>query len=198
MSEPIYLARHGQTDWNAEFRLQGQSETDLNATGRQQAAVNGRQLAALLGADAARFAYVASPMKRTRETMEIIRSALGLVPGDYSVDPRLKELSYGDWETYTFAELEKVTPGLSTKRDGDKWGFLPPGEGAESYAMLAARVKPWAQDARGPSVVVTHGGVIRVLFNLLNGLSPQDAAAMDIPQDRIARIADGRIAWLDL
>ncbi len=45
----IYVVRHGQTDWNAEQRLQGQADTDLNATGRRQASANGVKLAALIG-----------------------------------------------------------------------------------------------------------------------------------------------------
>lgn len=195
MSEPIYIVRHGQTDWNVEFRLQGQSDTDLNANGRAQAAANGKLLATLIP-DPKRFAYVASPMKRTRETMEIIRGALGLPSGGYAVDPRIVEMNFGDWETYTFAELEKTTPGSSKARDSDKWGFLPPGTGAESYAMMAERVRPWLAGLKGPIVVVTHGGVIRSIFNILNGMSGADAASMDVPQDRVAAIENGRIDWI--
>lgn len=195
MSEPIYIVRHGQTDWNVEFRLQGQSETDLNEVGRGQAAANGRLLARLIP-DPSRFTFVASPMKRTRQTMEIIRGALGLPPADYGTDPRLVEVHFGDWETFTFAELEKTAPGSSTARNRDKWGFLPPGTGAESYAMMTERVRPWLRDMEGPAVVVTHGGVIRAMFNMLNGLPGPEAAVMDVPQDRVAKIESGRIAWI--
>src|SRR5690606_32233692 len=75
----IYLVRHGQTDWNAEYRLQGQADTDLNETGRAQAGRNGRRLAGLV-ADPAGFDFVSSPMRRTRETMERLRAAMGLDP----------------------------------------------------------------------------------------------------------------------
>lgn len=195
MSEPIYIVRHGQTDWNVELRLQGQSETDLNEVGRGQAAANGRLLARLID-DPSRFTFLASPMKRTRQTMEIIRGALGLPSTGYATDPRLVEVHFGDWEAYTFAELEKKTPGSSTARDHDKWGFLPPGGGAESYAMMAERVRPWLNGLKGPIVVVTHGGVIRAMFNILNVMPGAEAAAMEVPQDRVATIKDGRIGWI--
>ncbi|TIS74864.1 MAG: histidine phosphatase family protein, partial [Mesorhizobium sp.] len=56
----VYIARHGQTQWNAEGRLQGQADTDINELGREQATQNGRRLADLIG-NAADFDFVASP-----------------------------------------------------------------------------------------------------------------------------------------
>lgn len=195
MSDPIYLVRHGQTDWNAEQRLQGQSETDLNATGRQQAAANGRLLSKLVG-DATRFEFVASPMRRTRQTMEIIRGELGLAPEGYETEPRIVELSFGDWEGSTFPELDLKIPGSSSARDLDKWNYVPPGQGAESYAMLAERVRPWLFSLAGPTIAVSHGGIVRAAFHLLNGLDGGEASSMDIPQDRVALISNGRIDWI--
>ncbi len=195
MSQPIYIVRHGQTDWNAELRLQGQSETDLNRRGREQAAANGRLLATLMG-DPARFAFLASPLRRTRQTMEIIRMALSLPADGYQTDPRLMELNYGDWEASTFAELEAEEPGASATRDVDKWRFRPPGVAAESYEMLAARVEPLLESARAPLLIVTHGGVLRVAFHIFNGMGDNEAASMEVPQDRVALLEDGRIGWI--
>ena len=76
----IYMIRHGQTDWNAEGRLQGQQNIDLNALGREQASRNGEDLLALIGDRVGDFAFVASPLARTRETMELLRAAMGLDP----------------------------------------------------------------------------------------------------------------------
>ena len=101
----VYIVRHGQTAWNAEFRLQGQADTDLNALGREQATGNGRRLADLVG-DPGEFDFVASPMRRTRETMERIRAAMKLDPLAYRTDIRLIEVNFGDWQSFTFAELE--------------------------------------------------------------------------------------------
>ena len=78
----LFICRHGQTDWNAEGRLQGQVEVPLNDTGRAQARRNGRHLLELLGDRARDYAYLASPLGRASETMRIIRTELGLDPDD--------------------------------------------------------------------------------------------------------------------
>jgi len=122
----VYIVRHGQTAWNAEARLQGQADTDLNALGREQATGNGRRLAELVG-DPGDFDFVASPMRRTRETMERIRAAMKLDPLAYRTDIRLIEVNFGDWQSFTFAELETRSPEASRSRALDKWNFQPPG-----------------------------------------------------------------------
>lgn len=114
----IFFVRHGQTDWNAEGRLQGQADTPLNETGREQAAGNGRKLLQLVK-DPAAIDFVASPLSRTRETMEILRAAMGLDPKAYRTEPRLVELHFGDWQGHTYDELELVDPGCSARRDAD-------------------------------------------------------------------------------
>lgn len=196
MSGPtVYFVRHGETDWNAEARLQGQADTDLNDTGRAQGSANGRLLAGLI-ADPAAFDFVASPMRRTRETMERLRAAMGLAPSGYRTDPRLVEVNFGDWQGHTFAELEAVDPGCFARRQADKWAFVPPGEGAESYAQLAGRVRPWLEGVTGDTVCVTHGGVMRAVFSLAGALEPNEAVMLPIPQDRILRLEGGALDWL--
>jgi probable phosphoglycerate mutase len=191
----IYLLRHGQTPWNAEGRLQGQAETDINALGRRQAAENGLRLAALID-DPSAFDFVASPMRRTRQTMELARAAMGLDPLAYRTDPRLIEVSFGDWQGHTFLELDAARPGTTAPRSRDKWNFVPPGVGAESYQMMAERVRPWFEAIERPTVCVTHGGVIRALFRIVEDLPQKRAATMEVHQDRILRCADGRLEWL--
>jgi len=191
----VYVVRHGQTDWNAEYRLQGQADRDLNATGRHQAGENGRRLAGLI-ADPAAFDFVASPMLRTRRTMELIRLAMGLDPFVYRTDPRLVEINFGDWQGFTFAELETRYPGASRERQADKWDFVPPGDGAESYEVLLDRVRPFFESLRRDTVCITHGGVIRALFRLTGGLPKDEAAMIDTPQDRILWLNGGRLEWI--
>ncbi|HEV7254835.1 MAG TPA: histidine phosphatase family protein [Mesorhizobium sp.] len=190
-----FFVRHGETAWNKEGRLQGQADTLITEEGRLQADRNGRKLKELLG-DPQDFDFVASPMKRTRETMERIRGVLGVDPKAYRTDPRLVELSFGDWQGRTYTELEREEPGAYARRTADKWGFVPPGEGAESYAMLALRVAPYVREIERPTVCVTHGGVIRSIFVLLGALAPDDASLADTPQDQILRLRDGRLEWL--
>ncbi|MBU0585032.1 MAG: histidine phosphatase family protein [Alphaproteobacteria bacterium] len=191
----VYLARHGQTDWNAEYRLQGQADTDLNAFGRAQADLCGRRLAQLID-DPKAFDFVASPMRRTRETMERIRAAMSLPPDGYRTEPSLVEINFGEWQGFTFPELEEREPGSTALRQRDKWGFVPPGEGAESYAMLLERVRPWFEALSRPTVCVTHGGVIRTLFRMVGKFSENDAAALEIVQDRILKLENSSIEWL--
>ena len=191
----VYLVRHGQTKWNAEHRLQGQADTDLNALGREQASGNGRHLAELI--DKPRdFDFVSSPMRRTRETMELLRAAMQLDPLAYRTEPRLVEISFGDWQGFTFAELETTHPGSTRGRGFDKWDFQPPGEGAESYQMLLERIKPWLDALERQTVCVTHGGVIRCLFRLVEGVSKQEAASLEVPQDRVLRLQGRSLEWL--
>ncbi len=191
----VYFVRHGETDWNAEARLQGQADTDLNDKGRAQASANGRSLAGLIP-DPAMFDFVASPMRRTRETMERLRVSMGLDPSGYRTDPCLVEVNFGDWQGHTFAELEAVDPGCFARRQTDKWAFVPPGEGAESYAGLAARVRPWLEGIERDTVCVTHGGVLRAVFMLSGALEPNEAVMLPIPQDRILRLAGSRLEWI--
>jgi probable phosphoglycerate mutase len=191
----VYLVRHGQTDWNVERRLQGQADTDINAVGRAQATANGELLGRIVG-DADRFDFVASPLRRTRETMERIRAAMGLAPDGYRTDERLKEIHFGDWQGFTYPELELHAPGSGARRASDKWHFLPPGEGAESYATLTARVADWLSTIERPTICVAHGGIVRAAFRVVGGLSAEECAVMDVPQDRVLRIEDGELEWL--
>ncbi len=191
----LYVVRHGQTEWNAEYRLQGQADTDITDKGRKQADRNGKKLGGLID-DSHLFDFVASPMRRTRETMERILVAMGLAPDGYRTDARLMELHFGDWQGFTFAELEARKPGSTEGRLLDKWRFVPPGKGAESYEMLLGRIRPWLEALDQPTVCVTHGGVIRTLFKMLQGMSDNEAAALDIVQDRVLRVENGRVDWL--
>ncbi|MET3591389.1 putative phosphoglycerate mutase [Mesorhizobium shonense] len=191
----VYIVRHGRTQWNAEGRLQGQADTDMNALGREQATHNGGRLAALVR-NPADFDFVASPMRRTRETMELMRAAMGLDPLAYRTEPRLVELSFGDWQGFTFAELEARHPGSTHGRRAAKWDFQPPGEGAESYEMLLERIKPWFDALDRQTVCVTHGGVMRCLFRFVEGMSNKEAASLEIPQDRLLRLQGRRLEWL--
>ncbi|RWM58337.1 histidine phosphatase family protein [Mesorhizobium sp.] len=191
----VYIARHGQTVWNAESRLQGQADTDLNPLGCEQATRNGHRLAEFVH-NPEDFDFVASPMRRTRQTMERIRAAMRLDPRAYRTDPRLVEMSFGDWQGLTFPELEAQHLGSGRERRLDKWNFLPPGEGAESYQMLLERVKPWFDALDRPTVCVTHGGVVRALFRMVLGMPEKEAANLNVPQDRLLRLEGRTLEWL--
>ena len=192
----LYHIRHGQTDWNAEGRLQGQHDIPLNALGREQAARNGTALRdhfAEKGLDPAGFVWLCSPLGRSRETMEIVRRGIGLDPAAYNIVPDLRELTFGLWEGSTLPELKLREPQAIAARKADKWGFVPP-EG-ESYAMLSQRIAGWLSGIRVPAVVVSHGGVQRVLSGLLLGTATGEIPLLPVPQDRIFRYDAGAADW---
>ena len=192
----IYVVRHGQTDYNAEMRFQGRMDIPLNELGKEQARGNGRALKELIGDKADEFDFVSSPLGRTRQTMELIRSEIGLETSDYRLDDRLVEISFGDWEGFSINELETKFPDHYAEREKDKWNFTPPGDLTENYDLVSQRIAPYLKSIDKPTICVCHGGVIRTMFHIINGGDERAAAAAPIPQDRLVKIENGNIAWL--
>jgi len=188
MQPTLVFVRHGETSWNAEGRLQGQRDIPLNDKGRGQALRNGRALADSL-AELAEFDFVASPLGRARETMEIVREALGLDPAAYRLDDRLKEVAFGEWEGSTLAELKVSDPKRIEARDADLWRFKP--DKGESYQGLSERVGHWFESLERPTLAVAHGGVGRVLRVRLFGVDPNEAVGWTFPQDKAFRWQSG-------
>ncbi|MDB5589652.1 MAG: histidine phosphatase family protein [Enterovirga sp.] len=146
-------------------------------------------------AEPAELDFVASPLSRTVETMEILRGALGLAPGAYRRDPRLVELTFGRWEGQTWREVRRHDAALASLRERDKWNFTPPD--GESYAMLRERLRPVVAELNRPTLLVSHGGVARVLLNLLAGVAEHEAPRVDIWQGRVLLLESGRHRWSD-
>lgn len=192
----IYI-RHGQTDWNAEGRMQGQKDIPLNATGEGQASDNGRRLAAFLkdqGIELSSLDFVSSPLDRTRKTMDLVRAELGLDDAGYRLEPEVRELTFGDWEGHTLEELAEDFPEKVAQRREKKWEFVPPK--GESYEMLAARIRPWLTTISKPTVVVAHGGVFRIVRGLLEGLETRAIPKLDVPQDKVFLWRNGEGSWI--
>jgi broad specificity phosphatase PhoE len=197
LAHRLVFIRHGETDWNAEGRLQGQKDIPLNARGRHQAAQAGKTALKLLGPAALAsgdLTFVASPLGRARETMEIARGAMGLPAHDYTLDPRIIELTFGEWEGLIWPQVKARAPEAANWREGDKWNFTPPG--GESYAMLGRRLEPWLESLQGDVVAVSHGGVARALMAMVGGMPQQRAALADIWQGRVIVFANGRFDWV--
>ncbi len=136
----LLLVRHGETDWNAAGRLQGQTDTLLTDHGRRQA----RKLAEELACDGIDAVY-ASDLARARETAEIVAARLGL---PIVLDPDLRERDWGSWEGLTSAERDAVELV---------------GESAQAHRERVLRaLRRIALDHPGQRVlVVTHGGSLR-------------------------------------
>lgn len=189
----IYFIRHGETDWNAQSRYQGQADIPLNDKGRAQAQRNGERLRQLLP-EIAEVDFIASPLGRARETMEIVRTALGLEPKAFRLEDRIKEAHYGDWQGTLLADLPKIDANGLEARTRDPFHWRPPG--GESYEDLTARAVPWLRDVSRDAVVVSHGGVSRVLRGHILGLDVMKVPLLDVPQDRVLILRRSGIDWL--
>jgi probable phosphoglycerate mutase len=150
----LFLARHGQSVWNAEGRWQGQADPPLSELGASQAADAITVLSRPGSSFPAVDAVWASPLRRAHRTASIIAAGLGL---DVATDLRLQEVDAGEWSGRTRPEIEAEWPGYLAEQK------RPPG--FESHESLAARALAAIADiaAAAPGrvvLVVTHGGVI--------------------------------------
>ena len=187
----VYYVRHGLTDWNIAGRLQGNRDIPLNQTGRAEAARCGQILGCLFARgtrSANDFDYVSSPLSRARETMEILRSTLGIASAGYGIEPRLTEISFGEWEGLTYAEVTMRDPDIVARREADKWQFLPPG--GENYRQVVQRVGAWYTTLERDTVVCAHGGTGRALVALLGIAPPEQAVHQEIDQG-VVYVLDG-------
>jgi len=162
----VVLWRHGRTEWNAAGRFQGQTDIDLDATGRRQA-VHAARLLAALGPDL----IVSSDLRRAVDTAEVLAR---LTDRTVETDPRLRETYAGEWQGLTGAEIAERYPGdYGAWRAGDP--ELQVG-GGESRADVAARMADAITDAAarlpesGLAVLTTHGGAARLGVAKLVGL----------------------------
>lgn len=188
----IYFVRHGQTDWNAEGRYQGTRDVPLNAIGRAQADGNGPLLRTLMvgaGQDPAAFDWYASPLGRTRETMQRVRRAFDADLPPVTHDPRLVEISFGVLEGALHEELPEhliIAPG---RRDESFWDFRP--EDGENYEDVAARLHAFGAELERSSVIVAHGGILRILRYLIEGAAKADVVNWFPPQDAVMHFRNG-------
>jgi broad specificity phosphatase PhoE len=189
----IYFLRHGQTDYNAAGRIQGVVDIPLNAHGRAQALRNGGVLNEVIS-DKPRLDFIASPLLRARQTMEIVRGAMGLPPLVYRTDPRLKEIDFGDWGGMTMSEIAGRDPVHHARRQADAWNVAPPN--GECFREKCARVMEWLGEVSRDTVIVAHGGTSRCLRGHFLKLPPQEIVRLDVPQDRVLMIEGDKLTWL--
>jgi len=189
----IYFVRHGETDWNAEGRYQGSQDIPLNVRGQGQAEQNGELLKRLLarsGRTATDFTWYVSPLSRTRETMNRIRARLDEPLPEITIDPRLVEVSFGIYEGHLHTELSTGAMAMAGERDASFWYFRPPG--GESYEDVRQRVLDFGASLIGPSIIVSHGGILRVLRHLIEGFPHERAVNWFPPQDSVVHFMDGK------
>jgi broad specificity phosphatase PhoE len=151
----LLLCRHGQSEWNAQGRVQGQSPEagGLTEQGRWEAWQLGCRLQ-----DAGITAIYASDLLRAWQTAEIVGAAVGL---PVQPDPRWREIDLGVWQGLTPEEVDQRWPGEQLRAQD-----LPRGETGETFAALSARTLAAVEDVHrrhgGQTVaVICHGGNVR-------------------------------------
>lgn len=194
-----YIVRHGETQWNAERRVQGHTDIPLHDGGREQGALTGRRLA-----DTRFGAVYSSDLVRARETAEIIVATSNTGPYEIVFDERLREVSFGKLEGKTWTEMDDEIRAVQHVQD---LGFAPPG--GESYRQLLDRLGGFAEmlKERHPHddvLVVGHGAAFRALAVRLLGLPDETfwslSGLRSASISRVRRRDDGRtalFAWSD-
>lgn len=175
----LILARHGETDWNRENRFQGHADPPLNDLGRRQSA----ELAETLAGETIARVYT-SPLRRARETAEIVAARLGL---DVEAVGALREIDVGSWSGLTRDEVAARFPDAYALWLDGGHGF----EDGETYEELRTRVVPALQELAGRHpedavLVVTHGGPSR--------MAQAHAAAIDYEESRLRERVLGNCA----
>jgi len=158
----LLIVRHGETDWNASGRYQGQLDTALNPAGRQQARAVARRLAA-----EEIHAIYSSDLRRAFDTAAAIAEPH---PVDAIPEPRLREVHWGVWQGMTRAQIETQDAERLATWAKDRVNLQAPN--GESLAQVADRVQGVLDEirARHPDetvVLVAHGGVVRLVACLL-------------------------------
>ena len=186
------MLRHGETAWNTERRMQGTKDSNLTERGRAQALAMGRTLKAELAQRPGSTIFLRSPLGRVRETSEIIGRELGLDPSQWRDDPRLAELSYGQWEGLSWKEIEVTHPTALTDWRADPHGYCPPGgETHHALRQRSAAVLAEVAASNMRTVVVGHGVSGAVLRGLNLGLDARAMFVLEKPQDAFFRLIAG-------
>jgi len=189
-----FIARHGETVFNAARRLQGDHpHTPLTRAGFAQAEEIGRALRAELGPRPPLTLW-SSPAGRALQTLAIIAEHLELDWHAARTDPRLVEIGMGSWGGRYYADVvDEVGPVVTPE------GLLRPAPDGEDYRQIASRVSGWLADTAddaGDRLVIMHGLSSRVLRGVMTGAPVHTLwgapIAAGLPQGSLVRIADGR------
>lgn len=186
-----FVARHGETVFNAARRLQGDApHTPLTRAGFAQAEEMGRALRAALGARPALTMW-ASPTGRALQTLAIVAEHLELDWHEARTDPRLTEIGMGSWGGRYYADVvAEVGPVVDAR------GLLRCAPDGERYEAIAARVSAWLADtdAPGDRLVIMHGISSRVMRAVMTG-APVDPCGAPVlaghPQGTVTMIERG-------
>ena len=184
----IWFLRHGQTEWNRAYRLQGQLDSPLTDQGLADAARQGRIMASVLRPG---LALRASPLGRARRTAEI---ALGGAP--FVTDDRLMEIHAGDWQGRHREEIMADHPDWAGT-DPSPLDIYEAAPGGEGLARFRARIRAFLDDLTGPSVIVAHGLLGQVLRAEVRGLDMTQAGRLSNRQGCVYVLEGGQETVLE-
>ncbi|ABI39750.1 Phosphoglycerate mutase [Shewanella sp. MR-4] len=190
IKKTIYLLRHGQTQFNAELRLQGHCNSPLTELGQLQAQTVGSVLSEYVQ-QAEDWAFYVSPLGRAVQTAEIICQQIGFPVERLQKDERLKELGLGDWEQVRVPDIKQNQPELNELAD---WYTYAPN--AESFASISERIQDWLKDPAVPErvIIVSHALSGAVFRGIYANLDYHDLWAQEMPQDAFFKLEDGKVA----
>lgn len=189
--QQIFLVRHGETQWNAERRLQGQSNSPLTEQGQQQAKRVGERVAAY-----GITHIISSDLGRAKQTAEIIAEFTGC---PVSTDPRLRELNMGVLETRKLAELTaEEEQWRHSLINGSPQGRIPGGETmAEAAERMHQALNACRELPAGSRVLlVSHGMALGTLINTLLGLPAWAERRIRLRNGSLSRVDYQQSPWL--
>ncbi|ELB2103287.1 histidine phosphatase family protein [Vibrio parahaemolyticus] len=188
MTRRIFVLRHGETEFNADKKLQGHCNSSLTSKGCDQARRVGTTLKQYV--ENRPFRVYSSTLGRALQTSQIVCEELNYSYENLNKEPRLKEFSLGEWEQRTIPSLEQEVPNLLAQND---WYLQAPN--CETYESVRERLSSWLSDVAHDEdiVVVSHGLTGIVLRGLLLGMDYTQVWQQDLPQDAFFIIEDGRI-----
>lgn len=167
----ISVLRHGETEYNKLGKFHGITDIELNETGREQAHEAKEKLGAHYDV------IISSPLKRARQTAEIVNEKLGLKIIENDL---LKERDFGNLEGLTWEEFSEQYPNEASKNHIDFQPELEKGERIEDVEKRLREFINWLKTSgyKNP-LIVTHAGVIRVIERKLNNLTPEQSREND-------------------
>ncbi|ELB2133934.1 histidine phosphatase family protein [Vibrio parahaemolyticus] len=188
MTRRIFVLRHGETEFNADKKLQGHCNSSLTSKGCDQARRVGTTLKQYV--ENRPFRVYSSTLGRALQTSQIVCEELNYSYENLNKEPRLKEFSLGEWEQRTIPSLEQEVPNLLAQND---WYLQAPN--CETYESVRERLSSWLSDVAHDEdiVVVSHGLTGIVLRGLLLVMDYTQVWQQDLPQDAFFIIEDGRI-----
>ena len=179
---PIWFLRHGETEWNAARRIQGQLESMLTERGIWHAGEQAKIMKPILAQNPR---CIVSPLLRARRTAEI---ALGDAPFDF--DPRLMEIDAGSWQGLCYSEVIAGFPELVNDQMTamELFSNAPDGEG---FGAFKARIRAVLDEIEEPTVIVAHGLWGQVARGTLRGLDDEATRRLDNMQGVVYLLENG-------